>query len=105
MMVAHLLEVSFGWADLCARRSVALDIARRPPREKILCRVQQVVVSSASTTCSMLPLEASEAFSAGLKESLLQLKERHTNRVWADAEELFNEKVALLPQTMRTREV
>ena len=54
---------------------------------------------------SMLPREASEAFSAGLKESLLQLKERHTARVWVDAEKLFNEKVALLPETMRTKEV
>ena len=53
----------------------------------------------------MLPREASEAYCAGLKDSLLQLKERHTDRVWVDAEKLFNEKVALLPETMRTREV
>ncbi|KJZ77287.1 Saccharopine dehydrogenase [Hirsutella minnesotensis 3608] len=50
---------------------------------------------------SMLPREASEAFSEGLLESLLQLRDRKTSRVWADAEKLFNEKVALLPAAMR----
>ncbi|PHH87664.1 hypothetical protein CDD83_8574 [Cordyceps sp. RAO-2017] len=50
---------------------------------------------------SMLPREASEAFSEGLRESLLQLKDRKTARVWADAEKLFNEKVALLPEALR----
>ncbi|KAI8668748.1 Saccharopine dehydrogenase [NAD(+), L-lysine-forming] [Fusarium keratoplasticum] len=54
---------------------------------------------------SMLPREASEAFSEGLKESLLTLNERKTSRVWADAEKLFNEKVALLPEELRTKEV
>jgi len=54
---------------------------------------------------SMLPREASEAFSVGLKESLLQLKERYTNHTWVNAEKLFNEKVALLPETMHTREI
>lgn len=53
---------------------------------------------------SMLPREASESFSEGLKESLLQLKDRATARVWTDAEKLFNEKVALLPEAMRTKE-
>ncbi|KFA69754.1 hypothetical protein S40285_05997 [Stachybotrys chlorohalonatus IBT 40285] len=53
---------------------------------------------------SMLPREASESFSQGLKESLLQLKDRKTARVWADAEKLFNEKVALLPEELRTKE-
>ncbi|KAF4973576.1 hypothetical protein FZEAL_9295 [Fusarium zealandicum] len=52
---------------------------------------------------SMLPREASEAFSEGLKESLLSLNERKTSRVWADAEKLFNEKVALLPESLRTK--
>ncbi|KAM0265572.1 hypothetical protein ACHAQJ_000003 [Trichoderma viride] len=54
---------------------------------------------------SMLPREASESFSEGLKESLLQLKNRNTARVWVDAETLFNEKVALLPEALRTKEV
>jgi saccharopine dehydrogenase (NAD+, L-lysine forming) len=54
---------------------------------------------------SMMPRESSEAFSAGLKESLLQLKDRHAARVWADAEKLFKEKVAQLPENMRTKEV
>ncbi|PFH60889.1 hypothetical protein XA68_10166 [Ophiocordyceps unilateralis] len=50
---------------------------------------------------SMLPREASEAFSEGLRESLLQLKDRKTSRVWADAEKLFREKVAMLPEALR----
>ena len=54
---------------------------------------------------SMLPREASEAFSEGLKESLLSLNERKASRVWADAEKLFNEKVAELPESLRTKEV
>lgn len=54
---------------------------------------------------SMLPREASEAFSEGLKESLLQLKDRDTARVWVDAEKLFNDKVALLPEALRTKQV
>lgn len=54
---------------------------------------------------SMLPREASESFSEGLKESLLQLKDRDAARVWVDAEKLFNEKVALLPENLRTKEV
>ncbi|KAJ6441281.1 saccharopine dehydrogenase protein [Purpureocillium lavendulum] len=53
---------------------------------------------------SMLPREASEAFSDGLKESLLQLKDRKAARVWATAEKLFDEKVALLPEAMRKRD-
>lgn len=53
---------------------------------------------------SMLPREASESFSAGLREALLELKDRETARVWADAEKLFNDKVALLPDALRTRE-
>lgn len=54
---------------------------------------------------SMLPREASESFSEGLKESLLQLKDRSTARVWADAQKLFDEKVALLPEALRTKEI
>ncbi len=46
---------------------------------------------------SLLPREASEAFSSALLPSLLQLKDRKTARVWKDAENLFHEKVATLP--------
>jgi saccharopine dehydrogenase (NAD+, L-lysine forming) len=53
----------------------------------------------------MLPREASESFSKGLEESLLLLHERDTARVWVDAEKLFKEKVALLPENLRTKEV
>ncbi|KAK7540896.1 uncharacterized protein J3D65DRAFT_616850 [Phyllosticta citribraziliensis] len=53
---------------------------------------------------SLLPREASESFSDGLLESLLQLKDRKTARVWVDAEKLFNEKVATLPEELRKKE-
>jgi saccharopine dehydrogenase (NAD+, L-lysine-forming) len=46
---------------------------------------------------SLLPREASEAFSGDLLPSLLLLKDRKTARVWRDAEKLFDEKVASLP--------
>ncbi|KAK8186893.1 hypothetical protein BKA81DRAFT_372849 [Phyllosticta paracitricarpa] len=54
---------------------------------------------------SLLPRESSESFSDGLLESLLQLKDRKTARVWVDAEKLFNEKVATLPEELRKKEV
>ncbi|BCS22468.1 saccharopine dehydrogenase (NAD+, L-lysine-forming) [Aspergillus puulaauensis] len=47
---------------------------------------------------SLLPRESSEMFSEALMPSLLQLKDRENARVWKQAEELFNEKVATLPQ-------
>ncbi|GAB0132413.1 hypothetical protein EsDP_00000851 [Epichloe bromicola] len=46
---------------------------------------------------SMLPREASESFSDGLKDSLLLLNDRKSARVWVDAEKLFHEKVAEIP--------
>ena len=46
---------------------------------------------------SLLPREASEAFSAALLPSLLSLKDRKNARVWTQAEDLFREKVAMLP--------
>ena len=45
---------------------------------------------------SLLPREASEAFSTALLPSLLQLKDRATAPVWQKAEKLFHEKVAEL---------
>lgn len=45
---------------------------------------------------SYLPREASEAFSADLLPSLLQLKDREHAQVWQDAEQLFRDKVATL---------
>ena len=47
---------------------------------------------------SLLPREASEAFSAALLPSLLQLHKRKETKVWQQAEELFREKVAELPK-------
>ncbi|KUI66553.1 Saccharopine dehydrogenase [NAD(+), L-lysine-forming] [Cytospora mali] len=46
---------------------------------------------------SLLPREASEAFSNDLLPHLLKLNERRTDPVWAGAEKLFWEKVATLP--------
>ena len=50
---------------------------------------------------SLLPRESSEAFSEALLPSLMGLKERNGQRVWQQAEELYNEKVGTLPETMR----
>ncbi|KAJ5235174.1 Saccharopine dehydrogenase [Penicillium citrinum] len=50
---------------------------------------------------SLLPRESSEMFSEALLPSLLQLKDRTTSRVWKQAEDLFNEKVATLPESLR----
>ena len=46
---------------------------------------------------SLLPREASEAFSGALLPSLLELRDYHDARVWAQAEKLFKDKVATLP--------
>ncbi|KAM0721766.1 hypothetical protein Q7P37_002691 [Cladosporium fusiforme] len=46
---------------------------------------------------SLLPREASEAFSAALLPSLLGLKDWRNVRVWQQAEKLFQDKVATLP--------
>jgi saccharopine dehydrogenase (NAD+, L-lysine-forming) len=46
---------------------------------------------------SLLPREASEAFSADLLPSLLGLKDWKNVRVWQQAEKLFQTKVATLP--------
>ncbi|KAJ3328516.1 Saccharopine dehydrogenase [Kappamyces sp. JEL0680] len=46
---------------------------------------------------TLLPREASEMFAKDLLPSLLALKNRQQSSVWADAEKLFHEKVALLP--------
>ncbi|KAK3715713.1 Saccharopine dehydrogenase [Vermiconidia calcicola] len=46
---------------------------------------------------SLLPREASEAFSNQLLPSLLELKDWKNVRVWQQAEKLFDEKCATLP--------
>jgi saccharopine dehydrogenase (NAD+, L-lysine-forming) len=48
---------------------------------------------------SLLPREASEAFSADLLPSLLGLKDWQNVRVWQQAEKLFKNKVATLPDS------
>jgi saccharopine dehydrogenase (NAD+, L-lysine forming) len=45
---------------------------------------------------TLLPREASEAFSHDLMPSLLELKNRHESRVWTDAEKLFKHHVSRL---------
>jgi saccharopine dehydrogenase (NAD+, L-lysine-forming) len=50
---------------------------------------------------SLLPREASEAFSTALLPSLLKLKERKEARVWQQAEKLFRDKVLTLPESLR----
>ena len=49
---------------------------------------------------SLLPREASEAFSAALIPSLLSLDKRAQTPVWQRAQELFQAKVAELPKGM-----
>ena len=51
---------------------------------------------------SLLPREASEAFSADLLPHLVQLSHWKTHPVWAGAKKLFDEKVAALPGGMRS---
>ena len=53
---------------------------------------------------TLLPREASDAFSNALLPSLLHLPERDTAPVWVGARKLFDEKVAQLPQPMRQKE-
>ena len=51
---------------------------------------------------SLLPREASEAFSQALLPSLMSLKDRKETRVWQQAEELFSSKVGTLPETIKS---
>lgn len=48
---------------------------------------------------SLLPRESSEMFSEALLPSLLTLNDRSNARVWKQAEQLFDEKVATLPKS------
>lgn len=43
---------------------------------------------------TLLPREASEAFSTDLLPSLMSLRNRGTTRVWVEAEKIFDSKVA-----------
>jgi hypothetical protein len=51
---------------------------------------------------SLLPRESSEMFSEALLPSLLELKDRSSCRVWTQAEKLFQEHVATLPESDQT---
>ncbi|KUM63281.1 hypothetical protein ACN42_g3834 [Penicillium freii] len=50
---------------------------------------------------SLLPRESSEMFSEALLPSLLTLNDRANARVWKQAEQLFDEKVATLPKSLQ----
>ncbi|KAJ5185330.1 hypothetical protein N7491_006799 [Penicillium cf. griseofulvum] len=50
---------------------------------------------------SLLPRESSEMFSEALLPSLLTLNDRANSRVWKQAEQLFNDKVATLPKSLQ----
>lgn len=51
---------------------------------------------------SLLPRESSEMFSEALLPSLLTLNDRANARVWKQAEQLFDEKVATLPKSLQS---
>ncbi|KAJ9632498.1 Saccharopine dehydrogenase [Taxawa tesnikishii (nom. ined.)] len=74
--------------------TVPVDIKTGPP----------LSVISIDHLPSLMPREASEAFSNALLPHLLKLQERHSTSVWIGAERLFNEKVATLPAEMQKRE-
>lgn len=59
----------------------------------------QLTVISIDHLPSLLPREASEAFSSALLPSLMSLKDRQSASVWQQAEKLFNDKVATLPKS------
>ncbi|OCK98928.1 Formate/glycerate dehydrogenase catalytic domain-like protein [Cenococcum geophilum 1.58] len=65
----------------------------------------QLSVISIDHLPSALPRESSEAFSAALLPSLMALKDREVTPVWQGAENLFNQKVATLPEDMAKREI
>ncbi|KAL0638165.1 Saccharopine dehydrogenase [Maublancomyces gigas] len=66
--------------------TVAVETTEGPP----------LLVVSIDHLPTLLPREASEAFSTDLLPSLLSLKDRETARVWVDAEKIFDSKVASL---------
>ncbi|KAL9087928.1 MAG: hypothetical protein Q9159_003370 [Coniocarpon cinnabarinum] len=70
------------------RPTVPVAVAQDPP----------LSVISIDHLPTLLPREASEAFSHALLPSLLHLNNRHEAAVWQGAEKLFREKVATLPR-------
>ena len=71
--------------------TVPVKVERDPP----------LTVISIDHLPSLLPREASEAFSEALLPSLLQLHQRSSSKVWQQAEQLFKEKVGTLPKDMQ----
>ncbi|KAF2456877.1 saccharopine dehydrogenase [Lineolata rhizophorae] len=75
------------------------------PTVPVECSGPLVTVISIDHLPSLLPREASEAFSSALLPHLLELKNRTTNPVWKRAEDLYHEKVATLPVDMAKKEI
>lgn len=50
---------------------------------------------------TLLPAEASNAFSQDLLPTLLEIKNRATHPVWVRSEKLFREIVATLPEELQ----
>ncbi|MCJ1476395.1 Saccharopine dehydrogenase [Lambiella insularis] len=71
--------------------TVSVKVERDPP----------LSVISIDHLPSLLPREASQAFSDALLPSLLKLHNRKQERVWQEAEGLFKEKVATLSEKWR----
>ena len=74
------------------RPTLPVKVERDPP----------LTVISIDHLPSLLPREASEAFSQALLPSLLRLKDRKSASVWVQAEKLFNDKVMTLPESLRS---
>ena len=70
--------------------TVAVNVPAEPP----------LSVISIDHLPSLLPREASEAFSKALLPSLLQLEDWRSVPVWQGAEDLFKEKIAVLLKGM-----
>lgn len=73
--------------------TVPVKVEREPP----------LSVISIDHLPSLLPREASEAFSEALLPSLLQLNKRQDSSVWQQAEQLFKNKVLTLPEAFREK--
>lgn len=69
------------------RPTVPVNVPTEPP----------LSVISIDHLPTLLPREASEAFSKDLLPYLLQLKHRDSSSVWQGAQKLFEEKCSTLP--------
>ncbi|MCJ1309911.1 Saccharopine dehydrogenase [Agyrium rufum] len=75
------------------------------PTVPIECEGEPVSVISIDHLPSLMPRESSNAFSNDLLPYLMELKNRDTNPVWKQAEDLFHKMVSTLPDGMGNKEV